>query len=81
MKAADATGSLKIGVVKEWVTNNSGTNEVFKELLKKLAKANIAISEISLPSPTEQDGEDEFKVLLHELRDDLAEYLAARPGN
>jgi len=81
LKAADATGSLKIGVVKEWVTNNSGTNEVFQELLKKLAKANIAISEISLPSPTEQDGEDEFKVLLHELRDDLAEYLAARPGN
>jgi amidase len=40
----------------------------------------MSVGEISLPEPTEQDGEDEFKVLLHELSEDLGNYLQDRPG-
>lgn len=72
--------SLKIGFVTEWVTKDDDTNNLLADLINKLSKANISVGEISLPEPTDQDGEDEFKVLLHELNEDLATYLQDRPG-
>jgi len=73
--------SLKIGFVTDWITKDGGTNQLLAELISKLSKANISVGEISLPEPTDQDGEDEFKVLLHELNEDLATYLQNRPGS
>ncbi len=70
---------IRIGVVKEWVTQNPGTHDLFQQLLSKLGKE-VKITEISLPSPSDQEGESEFKVLLHELNEDLASYLATRQG-
>ncbi len=70
---------LRIGVVKEWVTQDTGTNALFQDLLGKLSKS-IQISEISLPEPSEDEGEAEFKVLMHELNEDLASYLQSRDG-
>ena len=72
--------SLRIGFVTEWVTKDDDTNNLLADLINKLSKANISVGEISLPEPTDQDGEDEFKVLLHELNEDLATYLQDRPG-
>lgn len=80
LRAAEETSALRIGVVKEWATTNSATNQLFADLASKLSKANISISEISLPDPSEQEAENEFKVLMHELRDDMSQYLSARPG-
>ena len=71
---------LRIAVVKEWVTQDDGTNQRFAELLSKLSRARIEFSEISLPAPTEEDGSAEFQVLMHELNEDLAQYLAGRAG-
>jgi amidase len=77
--AVDANSQLRIGVVKEWVTQDPGTNKLFQELLTKLGKQ-IQITEISLPEPSETDGESEFKVLMQELNEDLTAYLQTRPG-
>ena len=78
-RAVDTDSPIKIAVVKEWVTKDPGTNQLFQELLSKLGKE-IQISEISLPEPSDLDGESEFKVLIQELNEDLAAYLQARPG-
>ena len=77
--AINGSSEIRIGVVKEWVTENPGTNQLFQELVSKLSKE-IKVVEISLPAPSDQEGESEFKVLMHELNEDLASYLATRQG-
>ena len=77
--AINGSSEIRIGVVKEWVTENPGTNQLFQELVSKLSKQ-VKIVEISLPAPSDQEGESEFKVLMHELNEDLASYLATRQG-
>ncbi len=77
--AVNDSPEIRIGVVKEWVTENPGTNQLFQDLVSKLSKQ-VKIVEISLPAPSDQEGESEFKVLMHELNEDLAGYLATREG-
>ena len=79
LTAINDQSALRIAVVKEWVTKDSATNQLFQELLNKLGKR-VQISEISLPEPSETDGESEFKVLMHELNEDLERYLIGRAG-
>ena len=79
-KAVNADAPLRIAYVKEWATEDSGTNQLFAELLSNLSAANIKVTEISLPAPTDEDGTAEFQVLMHELNEDLATYLAGRTG-
>jgi amidase len=79
LDAINGDNQIRIGVVKEWVTQDPGTNQLFQELLTKLGKE-VKITEISLPAPSDQEGESEFKVLMHELNEDLASYLATRQG-
>jgi len=77
--AVNDGSEIRIGVVTEWVTQNPGTNQLFQELVSKLSK-HVKVVELSLPAPSDQEGEAEFKVLMHELNDDLASYLATRQG-
>jgi amidase len=77
--AVNDGSEIRIGVVTEWVTQDPGTNQLFQELLSKLGKE-VKVTEISLPAPSDQEGESEFKVLMHELNEDLASYLATRQG-
>ena len=79
-KAINSDEPLRIAFVKEWATEDSGTNQLFSELLSKLSAAKIKVTEISLPAPTDEDGTAEFKVLMHELNEDLATYLTGRTG-
>lgn len=79
-KAVTSDEPLRIAYVKEWATEDAGTNQLFGELLSKLSSANIKVTEISLPAPTDEDGTAEFKVLMHELNEDLATYLTGRVG-
>jgi amidase len=79
-KAATSEEPLRIAYVKEWATEDSGTNQLFGDLLSKLSSANINVTEISLPAPTDEDGTAEFQVLMHELNEDLSTYLSGRPG-
>ena len=77
--AVSADSPIRIGVVKEWVTKDAGTNQLFQELLSKLGKK-IQLTEISLPEPSDTEGESEFKVLMQELNEDLESYLSGRVG-
>ena len=79
-KAVTSDEPLRIAYVKEWATEDSGTNQLFGDLLSKLSSAKIKITEISLPAPTDDDGTAEFQVLMHELNEDLATYLTGRVG-
>ena len=79
-KAVTSDEPLRIAYVKEWATEDSGTNQLFGDLLSKLSSANIKVTEISLPAPTDEDGTAEFQVLMHELNEDLSTYLSGRPG-
>jgi amidase len=79
-KAATSEEPLRIAYVKEWATEDAGTNQLFGDLLSKLSSANIKVTEISLPAPTDEDGTAEFQVLMHELNEDLSTYLSGRPG-
>ena len=80
-KAASSEQPLRIAFVKEWVTEDDGTNQLFSDLLSKMSSARIKFSEISLPSPSDEDGTAEFQVLMHELNEDLATYLTGRAGS
>ena len=79
-KAVNSDEPMRIAYIKEWATADTGTNQLFAELLSKLSAANIKVTEISLPAPTDEDGTAEFQVLMHELNEDLANYLAGRSG-
>ena len=79
--SSSSDSPLRIAVAKNWRTNNAATNALLDEAVRKISASHIKVSEVELPEPQESDSNDEFEVLLHELRDDLAEYLATRPGS
>jgi len=78
--ATSNDSEIRIGVVKGWVTQDPGTNALFQELLNKLGK-HVKFAEITLPEPSEDEGDAEFKVLMQELNEDLAIYLQGRIGS
>jgi len=71
---------LRVGVALNWLTGNDGANNLFDDTVTLLAKSGIQISEVLLPDMSEQAGDDEGIVLLHELVEDLSAYLSNRPG-
>ena len=70
--------SLKIGVVKSWLTTHEGTDALFDGALTNLSKSGITLVDVELSAPDESIGADELHVLLHELIDDLASYFSIR---
>ncbi len=70
--------SLKIGVVKSWLTDHEGTDALFDGAVAQLGNSGITLVDVDLPAPDESVGEDELHVLLHELVDDLASYFSIR---
>lgn len=70
--------SLKIGVVKSWLTTHDGTDALFDGVLTQLGKSGIVLVDVDLTAPDESVGEDELHVLLHELVEDLASYFSIR---
>jgi amidase len=71
---------IRIGVVKNWMTSNEGTNALFHGAVDALAKVGISITEIDIADPKDQVGDDEYDVLKHELVSDLGTYLKGRKG-
>lgn len=70
---------LRIGFVKNWITKDSQTNEIYFKAIEKLRGIpDISLIEISLPEPSQEVHDDELKVLLHELYSDMEKYLKSR---
>jgi amidase len=79
--AAANQDELRIGVVREWLTKHDAANALFEESVQKLANAGINLVEINVPTPKESVSDEEFQVLMYELKTDLGRYLKARPGD
>lgn len=79
-KAATSNEALRIGVVKQWISDNSEVASIFEQAVKKLESHGIQLIEVELTPPEESDQEDELRVLLFELSDGLQKYLKNRPG-
>lgn len=80
VSAVGQGAGLRIGVVKNWLTNNDATNALFDAAVSALAQADITLVDVNIPHYEDQVGNDEYDVLKHELFSDLAAYLATRPG-
>jgi amidase len=78
--ALNESDGIRIGVVKNWLTSNEATNALFHNAVDALAKDGISITEVDIPNPKDQVGEDEYDVLKHELVSDLGAYLKNRKG-
>jgi amidase len=76
--ATEDLRSVRIGVVRSWLTGHSATDAIFDAALSKLSKAGAILIDIDLEAPGDETGNDEYEVLLHELFDDLGAYLSLR---
>lgn len=71
---------LKVGVVRQWLTSNTAANDIFENQISALAAAGVDLVDITIPEITQENGEDEFLVLMAELVHTLDEYLEKRSG-
>lgn len=72
--------TLKVGVVKSWLTGHTETDAVFSDTVAVVEKLVKSVADSAAPAPGGQEREDEFLVLQCELKDDLAAYFANRLG-
>ena len=79
-RAASSKETQRVGVVKQWVSENSEVASTFEQAVKKLEGQGIELVEVELTPPEESDQDDELRVLLYELSQGLAKYLENRPG-
>ncbi len=77
--AAASLQGVRIGVLTKQVGSDPNVERLFNDALADLARAG-AVLEIIEYEPDDKMGEDEFAVLLYELREDLGTYLAASPA-
>jgi amidase len=78
--ASKDESKLCVGVVREWLTLDQATNDIFENQLTELAKSGIELVEIDVKPFPEQAGSDELTVLMHELKFTMDSYLANRHG-
>ncbi|NBO54253.1 MAG: amidase [Actinobacteria bacterium] len=74
-------GSLRLGVVESWFTGHSATDSRFDEVLASLSYAVGHLKPAHIEVTPAEVTEDEFRVLIHELRSDLDAYLGGRCAN
>jgi amidase len=77
-----AVDGLHVGVAEVWFTGHAGTDGLFQNVASRIGRLVAGMSAAAVPpTPTDVQG-DEFTVLMCELHDDLAAYLAHRrvPG-
>lgn len=80
LKAASSNEALKIGVAKQWISDNSEVASTFEKAVKNLEGKGVQLIHVELTPPEESDQEDELRVLLYELSEGLQNYLKNRPG-
>jgi amidase len=80
LAATQSESAIKVGVVREWMSTDSGVSARFEESLSKLEKSGIKLVEVALTPPGDEESDDELIVLLYELNRDLGSYLQGRSG-
>ncbi|MDO8645726.1 MAG: amidase family protein [Candidatus Planktophila sp.] len=76
--ASDDLQNLRVGVVRSWLTGHSATDAIFESALSQLSRAGMTLIEVHIDTPSDDVGNDEYEVLLHELYEDLGAYLTVR---
>jgi len=71
---------VRIGVLTKQVGKDPNVERLFDAALADLVRAGAVLVPIDYDMPDKM-GEDEFAVLLYELREDLGAYLAASPAD
>jgi len=71
-------GSVRMGVVESWFTGHHGTDSLFDEVLAAVSYLVGHLAPAQIAATPENVVEDEFNVLVHELRTDLDAYLEDR---
>lgn len=79
--AANSTQPIRIGILKSWLTGDTGTDNLFEAAVNSLAKSNLTLVDVKVSAPAESISNDEYECLLHELVDDLGTYLPGRTNN
>jgi amidase len=77
--AAASLDSVRIGVLRKQVGDNPAVERLFNLALSDFVRAGAVLVPIEYDPPDEL-GAAEFAVLLYELREDLATYLATSPA-
>jgi amidase len=72
--------SLRVAAVPTWLSGLAHTDDLFGGVLQRVRDAGLfaAVGEAAVPAMGDSEGLDEYTVLLAELHDDLADYLARR---
>jgi amidase len=70
--------SLTVGVVDAWRTGDIATDALFDEVLKYVQKVSQNVTSSQMTTTPDEVLNDEFTVLVHELRSDLDAYLLRR---
>ncbi|CAB4718463.1 unannotated protein [freshwater metagenome] len=78
VKGAEDNRRLRIGIVRSWLTGHSETDALFDGAISKLSKTGATLVEVDLKPPSDDVGNDEYEVLLHELFDEMGAYLTVR---
>jgi len=78
--ATTEKSTMKVGVVRQWLTKDDAVNAVFENQLAELAKDGHQLIEIQVPDIDDEVESDESTVLLHELVTMMDSYLVNRPG-
>ena len=71
---------MRFGVLRKSVGNNPAVAALFEKTLGEMREAGAVLVEIDY-EPDEAMGNDEFTVLLYELREDLGAYLRSSPAD
>lgn len=71
---------LRIGVAENWLTGDNKTDAVFERAIAVVNQHVAKVSASNIPEVSEQAGEDEYTILLNEIKDEMVEYLNSRPG-
>ncbi len=79
--AASEKTSLRIGVIRQWLTSDDAVNAVFEDQLIALSRAGHQLIDLSVTDINDEVSADEGTVLFHELVATMDDYLANRPGN
>lgn len=79
LQSASLSGT-RIGVMRNQVGDNAQVTAVFEQALDDLRSAGAVLVEIDY-SPDESMWDDEYTVLLYELREDLGAYLQSSPAD
>ncbi len=81
VNAQTIAAKLRIGVAENWLTGDDATDAVFERAIGIANKLVAKVTTSNIPSISEQASEDEYAILLNEIKDEMALYLQGRPGN